>query len=238
MQLVGFTTGSLYKSRLSMKKVLELYLEAGANAVELSLATPEELSNFKLDEEMLSLLNKFDFVSIHAPMKDMTYKDDKKTRKVIEQLRRICDKISIRGLVLHPNIIEDFDILNDSNLPFLIENMDHKKNVGTTVEEFKEYYEKYDFDFVLDLQHSYEYDPSMKLAKEFLLAMADRLHHLHVSGQDSIERRHVLTYRAKNREAIERALKLQIHVPKILEGFLEEPDLEDLKKEIQYVRQF
>jgi len=97
--------------------------------------------------------------------------------------------------------------------------MDKEKNTGTHPSHFKEYAKKYKFNFVFDVQHAFEHDPSMKLGKEMIKAMGNRLQHMHVSGHN--ERHcHYPTFISDNLKNITKILKMKISVPKILEGFL------------------
>lgn len=146
----------------------------------------------------------------------MRYQDSRETKNIIEKLRSLSKEIPIEGIVLHPDTIDDFEILEQSGLPFLIENMDRRKSYGTHPEHFRILKEKYTFGFVLDIQHAYEHDPSMQLAKELIEIMGDRLQHMHISGHTTSEI-HVPTHYAENKEAITEILKIGITVPKILE---------------------
>ena len=105
-----------------------------------------------------------------------------KTKQLIKTLNQLCYEINIEAMVLHPDTVENFDILDKSGLPFLIENMDTRKKSGTTIQEFIEFKQKFSFGFVLDLEDAYEHDNSMKIAHNFVEVMGDRLKRMHVSG--------------------------------------------------------
>lgn len=234
---IGFTTGSLYKTEISFEERVRLYYSAGADAIELSFSTPDKLFDYDLSEESEENIRKFSSISIHAPWKEVRYKNDDNTIRIIEKLRTLCDKFPVTGLVLHPDTIDDFDILEQSGLPFLIENMDRRKTYGTHPDQFRELKKKYSFGFVLDVEHAYEHYSSMQLAKEFIEVMGDRLKHMHISGCSETEI-HVPVCCADNREAITEILKIGVNVPKILEGVLS-GDIDGLiKRELDYVGNF
>ncbi len=237
MAPIGFTTGSLYRSDISFDRRIGLYHSLGADAIELGLATPDQLFGYKLSDQTIAYLSKFKFVSVHAPWKEVTYDSDSTTQRIIDSLRSICEQLPIKGLVLHPDTIRDLDILNQSGLPFLLENMDRRKPYGTHPEHIEDLKRESDFGFVFDVQHAYEHDPTMQLAREMIDIMGDRLKHMHVSGHSESEI-HVPTYCADNREAIVEILKLGIDVPKILEGILLE-DIENLaRSELEFIRTY
>lgn len=237
MANIGFTTGSLYRSEIPFDEVIKLYYSLGADAIELSFATPNQLFDYQLSEQSAEDIKKFTSISIHAPWKEVRYDDNPNTNRIIEKLRLLCNKFPVRGIVLHPNIIDNFEMLDQSGLPFLLENMDRRKSYGIHPEQFRELKKKYNFGFVLDVEHAYEHDPSMQLAREFIDVMGDRLKHMHISGCNESEI-HTSTYCAVNKEAVTEILKLGLSVPKILEGVLLEEAQDSIKKELAYVRSF
>ncbi len=237
MANIGFTTGSLYQSTIPFDERIKLYRSLGADAIELSFATPTELFAYRLSEQAIKDIKNFKFVSIHAPSDEVKYGANPATQKIIERLRFLCDKLPIAGIVLHPDVIDDFEILDQSGLPFLLENMDRRKSYGTHPKQFQELKRKYGFGFVLDLEHAYEQDSSMQLAREFIDVMGDRLKHLHVSGCNESEI-HVPACCAVNKDAISKILKLNINVPKILEGVLLKNVQDSIISELNYIRNF
>ncbi len=237
MAAVGFTTGSLYRSGLSLNDRIKLYLSAGADAIELGFSTPNELLAYELTEAAARAIKQFKHISIHAPSKEVRYGSNSDTRKIIEKLKFLCSRLLITGIVVHPDAIDDFELLEQSGLPFLLENMDKRKAYGTHPEHFRELKEKYNFGFVLDAEHAYEHDPSMQLAREFIEVMGGRLKHMHVSGCSQSEI-HVPTFRAVNKRAITEILKMGLNVPKILEGALLEEIQNSITRELEFVRSY
>ena len=237
MANIGFTTGSLYKSDIPLDERIRLYHSLGASAIELSFLTPSQLSAFQLSGQIEKYIHKFSSVSIHAPCKDIRYDGNKETQEVIEKLRALCHRLPITGLVLHPDTIDDFEVLETSGLPFLLENMDRRKASGTHPIQFREFKRKYGFGFVLDVQHAYEHDSTMQLARELIDVMGDRLKHMHVSGYNDLEI-HVPVYCAINKAAITAILRISPNVPKILEGILTENIQDSIVKELNYVQNF
>lgn len=237
MTNIGFTTGSLYGSGIQFNDRIKLYHSLGADAIELSFATPTQLFEYDLSEQSKQDIKKFASVSIHAPWKEVRYDSDPETQTIINKLRTLCEQLPIKGLVLHPDTIDNFEVLDQSGLPFLLENMDRRKSYGTHPDQFRELKRKYNFGFVLDVEHAYEHDSNMKLAKEFIEVMGDRLKHMHVSGCSKSEI-HVPTYCAINKKDITEILKLGLTVPIILEGILLEDIPNSITKELEYIRSF
>ncbi len=237
MENIGFTTGSLYLSEMLLEQRVKLYHKLGANALEISFTTPNHLLEYTLSKEKIKDICKFESISIHAPWKEIRYHSDANTDKTLKRLEFLCDKLPISGIVLHPDTIDNFTRLNKTKLPLLIENMDKRRKLWTHPEQFKDLKRKYNFGFVLDIQHAYEHDPTMQLAEEFIRVMGDRLKHIHVSGHTKTKI-HAPVHLAENKEAINKILKLGIKVPKILEGILTENISNTITNELEYIKKY
>lgn len=235
---IGFSTGYLnHKLKIPLKEVITLCLNVGANATELSCMSHEELTELELDEELIKTLNNFDYVSIHAPSKGITYAKNKITREVMEKLNFLTKKLPIKSIVVHPSVIEDFFALEQTNLPIIIENMDKRHEKYTTPQHFQELKEKHHLGFVLDLQHAFEHDPTMRLCKELIEVMGDNLKEMHVSGYNK-EQKHAPVHLSDNKEAISKILKLKPEIPIILEGCISDSLEETAREEINYIKSF
>lgn len=219
MANIGFSTGSLHRAMIPFEERIRLYSSSGADAIELGFATPIDLLDYQLSVQSKKDIKEFRSVSIHAPWKGVRYGLGEDTRKLIDKLAYLCDELPISGIVLHPDRIDDFDMIDRLGLPFLLENMDIRKSYAIHPAQFKEFANRYQFGFVLDVQHAYEHDSSMKLAREFIETMGGRLKHMHVSG-NNLSEIHVPVFQSDNKESILEILKLRIDVPKIFEGII------------------
>ncbi len=237
MAEAGFSTGCLYKTSMPMDEMLKIYNSAGADAVELSFLHLREIMGFTASREMLDEAGRFKYVSIHAPGKEIRYGSNDATKKVIDALSALGSRLPLKAIVIHPDTVENFRVLEKSGLPFVIENMDSKKSFGTRPAHIKKLIEECELGFVFDTQHAFEHDPTMQMAKELIALMGQRLKHLHVSGQ-SPSSNHVPVHIAANKGAIVEILKLGLKVPKILEGAISEKIPETASEELKFVRQF
>jgi len=236
MAQIGFSTGSLYKSSIDFHEIINLYCSSKADAIELSFAEPDALLRFQLSLDLINDIEKFKYISIHAPWKKINYDSGDICSKLFSKLIFLCKELPVQGIVLHPDTIREFKILNDSGLPFLLENMDKRKSFGTHPQHFEDL-KKYNLEFVLDIQHSYEHNQSIGFTKNFIETMGNRLKHMHVSGYNHSEL-HVPAHLADNKNQITEILKLKIQVPKILEGILLGDVKEVVKREIEFIREF
>jgi hypothetical protein len=236
MAQVGFSTGCLYKLDIPLEQRIKIYHNMGADAIEISLATAPELLAFELTEEVESDIRKYDYVTFHTPWKGGIRYNPKDSKEVIAKLQELNDRLPIEGMVIHPNTIDYFSYMEDTGLPFRLENMDLRKSFGTHPEHFEELVKNYDFDYIIDVQHIYEHDHTMKLADEFIELFGDKLKHFHVSGCRPGEL-HVPTHLGDNKDQIVQVLEKRIALPKIIEGMRE--TTEDLAaEELDFIRQY
>jgi hypothetical protein len=232
--IIGFSTGDLYRSKMSTLEMAELFYSVGANAIELSFATPAKLFKAEKSGRLIKLVKKFDYITLHASWKELTYGPDETTKKVLAELRLFCNELPIRSIVMHPDIVKDFKILADSGLPFAIENMDNRKKFGINAADFKTIKKLGDFNYVIDLQHVYDHDHGMKLASELIKVMGKKISHYHVSGYTKDEI-HVPVHLASNREEIANCLKKMPRAPIILEGLIASDAKKVAKKELEFI---
>ena len=235
MAPLGFSTGCMFKTSLTLDNIISFYSHIGADALEINFATIKELNDFKYDNDLLKTISGFSYVSIHAPFKGIRYGDNDFSKYTLKKLQDICNILPVKGVVIHPDTVDDFKMLEDSGLPLLIENMDKRKTRGILAAEFTAYSHLYNFGYVLDLKHVYEHDPTMALASDFMQAMGARLKELHISGHDGSSN-HVMLYSARNREAIAGAMGFFPGVPAIIESVFEEPNAFIAKLELDFIR--
>ena len=237
MQPIGFSTGCVYKLNLGIDKAVELYSSFGADAIELSFLSVIELLNFRLPREFVDNTEKYDYLSVHAPCKEIRYKKDYITYKCLGKLKELSYYLKVNNVVVHSDVVDDFSVFEDFNLPFSIENMDKRNKNGISLKEFEKLKEDYEFGFVLDLQHAYEHDNSMRLCYDLIEVMGKRLNEMHASGCNG-NKNHNPVYSSENKDKITDILNLNLKVPRILEGVLSDNFKEEIQKELELVRSY
>jgi sugar phosphate isomerase/epimerase len=235
MVLLGFSTSDIIHSKLSLEEKVNLYHSFGASAIELGFSGLNEIQDFNLSQELKRLLSSFSFVSIHAPSGGFLYGSNSETKATISFLKKICRQCPIKAIALHPDTIDDFPLLNQSGLPFVLENMDKNKRFGTSLADFEKLKRKCSFGYVLDIEHAYENDPSMHLAGEFIKLMGNRIRYFHVSGMTE-KCNHSLVYLSENKKEIMGLLNQNPNVPRILEGILAGNIEEKIACELDFIR--
>jgi uncharacterized LabA/DUF88 family protein len=236
---IGFSNGALKNFDISDLEKIKIFKAAGANALEIPFREPESLFEFRLTKQLSDLLSEFDWLSIHAPFFNVTYENNDSTKKILSKLEELTKILPVKGIVFHPSNILDFDLLEKSGLPILIENMDLRKDSFKSIKDMEIIYKKYNFGFVLDVEHAFENDPTMNLAKDLIHLMGDRLKELHVSGarlkENIYENNHCLLNDSLYRKEILSVLKDLKHLPIILEVAFNENEKYKIKQELNFV---
>ena len=225
---IGFSTGTLKNTHLSIPERIRVFSEVGATAVEIALRTREELIELKVDSALKKAVEGFSFVSVHAPWINIRYNEY--NLGVIKKLQQIGVRIPVKAFVLHPDIIDDFGLL--AGIPVAIENMDPRKQFGTKPEELEKLIVAHRVKIVLDLHHAYLHDPSMQIAQRIAHTAKENLSHIHVSG--AAGHSHTPLRNAPNQEIIIRTLK-KYDLPIILEFTADEHYMTTLAEEYHHL---
>lgn len=218
-----------------LEDYLEEILEIQNDAIELSLTRPQKIRHVFTDK-IYSLISKFDYISIHAPVRKTDGSAIKYPSKEGEKLLDILDKIiysiNPNTLLFHPDIVENFDYLSNKYPEILAyENMDSAKSFGKTIEDMYEIFQKApNSKWVLDINHIYTNDKSMVLAKEFYTNFKDRLVHYHISSLGNFHDCFCLTHEDEILKGV-----LSFDKPLIHEGNAVEKGI--FKEEINYIFQ-
>jgi hypothetical protein len=230
--MIGVSTGWMYANGISNISEQEDFLsQAGADGCEIFIKWEKK----RLDSIRKGMFSGFSMRNIHLP----TYTEEIGLDRYCELVSSLHHTCSPEIMVLHPNNVplEVFERLSNLKLPIAIENMDHRKKNGKDINELKSICAKYNFKFVLDIQHAYEYDETMLYNQKLLDALDNKLVYCHISGQKG-NNFHALVHMSENKCAIISGVKKILEknkVPLIIEGSYYA--VEDLKKEIDFLKQ-
>jgi hypothetical protein len=178
---IGLCTGSMYeKISPTSETIIKLFQDIGCNAIEITCISMDELTGIKdLDERFTS---GFSHVSLHAPCRDIRYGNDGHTEKVFAMIREAHQRFTFDNIVLHPDVVDRWDIIQAQGLPFAVENSDHRKPFGRTAADLREIFRFYDLGFVLDMNHCFVNDHTLRLAEDLIAEFGERIREIHLSG--------------------------------------------------------
>lgn len=169
---IGLSTGTLVNS-LPVEKILDFYREINCKII--------EISHSHVFSVTPSLISGFDYISVHdSPRRH--YGDDMRSKEKLKKLESKCKELSVSRVVIHPNLVNDWTVLKKYEIPWGIENLDSRNTTGTTIEEMRSLIKKTGFGLVIDYNHCYTHDPTMKLAWDFRHALSDSIKEQHISG--------------------------------------------------------
>jgi hypothetical protein len=147
-----------------------------SHAVELAALDGAELPSlmaFLADRPRLP----FRYVSVHAPVKNVRQPDAARAAELA------LLPLSVRSIVVHPDLIEDPAPYRALGRRLVIENMDDRKAAGQTAADLSALFEALpEAGFCLDVAHAHTVDPSMTVAAELLDRFRGRLREVHLSS--------------------------------------------------------
>lgn len=227
---IGMSTGVLYKSLSSVSQgIIDVLKTLGCSAIEIGCNRREslfELSNLNAQ----GIRNHFNHLSIHAPT-DLKYGDDNETSQILDLIAQAHRRFHFDLVVFHPEVVENWSIFNNLPFPVGMENADWRKDFGKTAEDMGQVFEQVDVGFVLDVNHCFSNDKTMKLAGEFFSRFSDRLREIHLSGFAQYHEPICVTRQDEIIRAVPKG-----NVPIIIESVGQDEGV--VKQELQYVMDF
>jgi sugar phosphate isomerase/epimerase len=180
---VGCSTGFMEDLREDWPGLVDAAAAISGVAVELSAISARELPGLLAFLEAAPRLP-FAYISVHAPSKGL------------EDESGVVDALSllpawINAVVVHPDAMQDASRYGVLGRRLVIENMDTRKQTGTTVAELAAVFDVLPHaGLCLDVAHAKDVDVTMEGAGAILDAFSSRLRHVHISSLDD-ERHHV-----------------------------------------------
>lgn len=221
---IGFSTGCFYRE-LSVKEALKFLKDFGIDVAEFKIGTIDDIKNGKIDTLSKEDLAGFRYLSLHAPVVNYGNNDD--TKIVFKKINELHKIRKLDMVVFHPDTVEDFSVFENLKFPVGFENMDNRKKTHRIVGDMENLLKNKNFDFVLDVNHIYSNDRSLKLGKEFYSKLGNRIKEIHLSGYKEL---HDPLFETKQREIID--IIQDFDIPIINESTMYTADI---KKEWDYM---
>ena len=230
--IIGPSNGWIYaQSIFSLYNHRKFLEESGVNALEFCI---------NWDSKRLASLEKKYFInleykSLHLPDQDHYHSIEEQ----VALAKKLVKKQNIDCALVHPlKLTEDYlqQMRSALDKKFALENMDKNKSSGYDLQELSNLVEQYDLKLVLDVQHAYEHDHTMRYGWDLFQAMQPRIMHLHISGETP-SNNHERVCTADNKDTILQFLNKILstnNYPLILEEKYNNPI--ELKEEIDFLK--
>jgi hypothetical protein len=176
--LIGFSTGSLALDNVRLG--LQMVEGHATAAIELSALREVELAPLLDSLDSLDL-EKFSYISFHAPSKLVALTEHDVVTALLAVAKREWP------IIVHPDVITDFQAWRRLEQWLCIENMDKRKPTGRTAAELAPYFEALpDATLCFDIGHARQIDPTMCEADSILRQYQAQLRQVHLSLVNSI----------------------------------------------------
>ncbi|MFH1427773.1 MAG: hypothetical protein ABIG60_04585 [Patescibacteria group bacterium] len=230
--LLGFSTGAFHKfiQPFSNEAIL-LSKKLGCKVIELSGVSPEKINLLKNINKID--LHSFKYISLHS-LGLMKYKNNNKTKLMLDIIQEAHNRLNFNCVNIHSDLIEDWTVFKKYSFPIAIENMDLMKKSGKTPRSFKKILANEKIKLVLDLNHCYTNDKSMKLAEEFYHNFKEQICEIHLSGFKDKNNLHVPLFKT-NQIKILKAIPDK-NMPIIIESECE--NIIEAEKEYNYIKNY
>lgn len=234
--LISISTGFLYKFMEDRNEMIKTISRFSPEGIEISFAHPNDLINFKLSESALNYLKSLNYVTIHAPWKEISYDTNQESKEVLRLIKKLYDKIQAKYVIFHINEIKNPDILKDIGVNFSIENMDWKQkpNNPDEIEEFL--IKNKDSGFTFDFAHALTV--SNDDISQYIHRLKGNLNQIHLSYKDRKLKDHWFLHKFDSpslRESL--TLLKSVSVPFVFECVASDSsEIPLIKKEIEYIK--
>ncbi len=138
MNPICISTGCIYRLSDDRNELIKIIKGFSPDGIELSFAYPEYLFNFAITPENLEYIKSLKFVSIHAPMFDIVYGDNQRSREVLKLIEKLYKQVGARNVVFHKDEVEDISEITKYDFTASLENGDYRKTIANSPEKIQE----------------------------------------------------------------------------------------------------
>lgn len=229
MKKIGFSHGTLYKvAEKYLESTINIYKNCSSDVIEIyinSLSEVDKLNNIK------NIVKTFAYKSIHLSS-DIIYKNDEKSKQLLNIISDYYKEINADLILVHPDVVEDWEVFDQYKLNWAIENMDKEKQKFKTAKELIEFFKlKPNWKLVLDLNHCFSNDETMKLADDIITNLGDKIAEIHLSGYTDL---HDPIFKTKQNLILDYCNK--INAPIVIESVFESTD--EVATEFNYIKEY
>lgn len=225
-RIFSFALGNIWRWEKNRADLVKYVRKLDVAGVELTIASPDDLFEFKLSDSDKKWLKNLEYVTIHAPFFGFgSNKDRNLVKKGLDCVFKLYKEVGAKNIVIHPDELPPKNLLKNYDFNILTENLEEKKH--NYIADLKKIFAEYPkIGLCLDVSHAYTFNKNetKKLVKEF----KSKITQIHFSG----------TYRKKCHQSLKNVSRDFLQSIKLLKG-LDAPIVieEDIKiKSIKYLK--
>jgi len=209
------------------------------DGIELCFILWQDFEAFELDGKTVGFLKKMRFNTLHAPVKEIEYGSNGKTKGALEKIREIHEAVGLRYVTFHPNHVKEFSSLEKLGLPTCIENLpDGENRKGWQFPlEIKKFLEKHpELGFCFDINHGMANGVK---PREFIAVLEEKIDYIHLNATERAgEAQHNLLVESSRQVQQKIKPALLLGKPIVIEVDMEKEKVPLIRKEIELVREF
>jgi len=138
-KIIGFSTGCVYRFAPDLNEQITILRKKGIRAVELLFARTVDLDT-KIDSHNLSYLKDLAYLSLHTPFygtngEKLIY--TKNSHEIIAKILKIVNKLNVKKVIVHPNLVKSWDVFLPLKSRILIENMQVKSDQKQVINQIE-----------------------------------------------------------------------------------------------------
>lgn len=224
MKNIAISTASFCLWDIGPKRKLELCKDLGFEHVVIAFSTLKMIKQFISSPQLCQQLCEFKSVSIHAPWRGISYKENRIANETIQCLNKITKEANISSVIFHFDCIEDFEWLKNCNFKYYIKNPNRY-----SWEIFSSAIKEHGFEYVLDINRATRFE---NYIDKYLENHSDSLKAVYVSGYvDDLGRTPITE---SGQLFLLDKLKT-IEAPIVIEGLFSPGDFQGIRDEIKNI---
>jgi len=224
MKNIAISTAAFCLWDIGPKRKIQICKDLGFNHIVIAFSTLKMIKQFLSLPELCQQISKFQSVSIHAPWRGVTYKENRIAKETIDCLEKITAKVNVTAIIFHFDCISDFDWLKNCNFKYYIKNPNRY-----SWEIFSSAIEKHSFEYVLDINRATRFE---NYIDKYLKNHKDSLKAIYVSGYvDDLGRTPITE---SGQQFLLNKLKT-IEAPIVIEGLFSPGDFQGIRDELETI---
>ncbi|MFA4930807.1 MAG: hypothetical protein WC570_03030 [Patescibacteria group bacterium] len=224
---IGFSHGVLHQVlEVYSAKAINTYKSCSTSVLEICINKVDEVKKLNIIPPLVDNVRR---KSIHLPS-DTIYRNDETTKKLLQEIISFYHTIGSELILVHPDLVKDWRVFDSYPANWAIENMDNQKQSYKTSTEIENFFTQHpNWKFVLDLNHCFSNDDTMKLADELIKKCQNQIAEIHLSGHT-----HEPVFKTKQNIILDYCQKLA--VPIVIESTFN--NINEVKKEYEYITDY